>query len=241
MPTPTKGPRLGGTPAHERIILGNLSSQLFEHGKVTTTEAKAKRVRPLAEKLITKAKRGDLHNRRLVAKTITDKGVLHKLFTEIAPTMADRDGGYTRITKIGNRKGDNAPMAIIEILTETVEESRAAKAKVAKAAAAPKKAEAKPAKAAKAEEAKAEPKIATLVDAPADETVAEAKTEYANSFRGAEAPEGFDIKGNEDSMKYHTPESPYYGATIAEIWFKTVEDAEAAGFTPTKAEAKDAE
>ena len=236
MPTPTKGPRLGGTPAHERIILGNLSSQLFEHGKVTTTEAKAKRVRPLAEKLITKAKRGDLHNRRLVAKTITDKGVLHKLFTEIAPTMADRDGGYTRITKIGNRKGDNAPMAIIEILTETVEESRAAKAKVAKAAAAPKKAEAKPAKA-----AKAEPKIATLVDAPADETVAEAKTEYANSFRGAEAPEGFDIKGNEDSMKYHTPESPYYDATIAEIWFKTVEDAEAAGFTPTKAEAKDAE
>ncbi|MGL5407040.1 MAG: 50S ribosomal protein L17 [Propionibacteriaceae bacterium] len=253
MPTPTKGPRLGGTPAHERIILGNLSSQLFEHGKVTTTEAKAKRVRPLAEKLITKAKRGDLHNRRLVAKTITDKGVLHKLFTEIAPTMADRDGGYTRITKIGNRKGDNAPMAIIEILTETVEESRAAKAKVAKAAAAPKKADAKPAKSAKAdkaakdevkaveadkaEEAKAEPKIATLVDASADE----AKTEYANSFRGAEAPEGFDIKGNEDSMKYHTPESPYYNATIAEIWFKTVEDAEAAGFTPTKAEAKDAE
>ena len=129
MPKPTKGPRLGGSPAHERIILANLASQLFEHGRITTTEAKAKRVRPLAEKLITKAKRGDLHNRRIVLKTITDKGVVHVLFTEIAPKVADRDGGYTRITKIGNRQGDNAPMAVIEIVTESVEESRQAKAK----------------------------------------------------------------------------------------------------------------
>ena len=128
MPKPTKGPRLGGSPAHERIILANLASQLFEHGRITTTEAKAKRVRPLAEKLITKAKRGDLHSRRVVLRTITDKGVVHVLFTEIAPKMAERDGGYTRITKIGNRQGDNAPMAVIEIVSETVEESRKAKA-----------------------------------------------------------------------------------------------------------------
>ena len=120
MPTPTKGPRLGGSPSHERIILANLASQLFENGAIVTTEAKAKRVRPLAEKLITKAKRGDLHNRRIVLKTITDPSVVHVLFTEIAPVMEGRDGGYTRITKIGNRKGDNAPMAKIEILTDKV-------------------------------------------------------------------------------------------------------------------------
>lgn len=120
MPKPTKGPRLGGSPAHERIILANLASQLFEHGKITTTEARAKRVQPLAERLITKAKRGDLHARRLAGQVIGDKGVLHVLFTEIAPAVADRDGGYTRITKIGNRKGDNAPMAVIELVTESV-------------------------------------------------------------------------------------------------------------------------
>ena len=120
MPKPTKGPRLGGSPAHERIILANLASQLFEHGKITTTEARAKRVQPLAEKLITKAKRGDLHARRLAGQVISDKGVLHVLFTEIAPAVAERDGGYTRITKIGNRKGDNAPMAVIELVTEPV-------------------------------------------------------------------------------------------------------------------------
>ena len=120
MPKPTKGNRLGGSLAHERIILDNLASQLFEHGRITTTETRAKRVRPLAEKLITKAKRGDLHARRLAATHIRDKGVLHVLFTEIGPSMADRDGGYTRITKIGPRKGDNAPMAIIEVLTEPV-------------------------------------------------------------------------------------------------------------------------
>ncbi|WP_040157791.1 50S ribosomal protein L17 [Nigerium massiliense] len=129
MPKPTKGPRLGGSPAHQRIILNNLASQLFEHGRITTTVTKARRVQPLAEQLITKAKRGDLHNRRLVLAKIGDKSVVHTLFTEIAPKLADREGGYTRITKIGNRQGDNAPMAVIEIVTETVEESRAAKAK----------------------------------------------------------------------------------------------------------------
>jgi large subunit ribosomal protein L17 len=118
MPKPTKGARLGGSPAHERLILANLATSLFEHGRITTTEAKARRVRPFAEKLITKAKKGDLHNRRLVAEVIRDKSVVHSLFTEIAPAFAERPGGYTRITKIGPRKGDNAPMAVIELVSE---------------------------------------------------------------------------------------------------------------------------
>jgi large subunit ribosomal protein L17 len=129
MPTPTKGARLGGSAAHQKIILANLATQLFEHRKITTTEAKARRLRPLAEKLITKAKRGDIHSRRLVLTTVKDKGVVHVLFTEIAPTFAEREGGYTRITKIGPRKGDNAPMAVIELVTESVEDSRKTNAK----------------------------------------------------------------------------------------------------------------
>ena len=120
MPTPTKGPRLGGGPAHERLILANLATSLFEHDSITTTEAKAKRLRPLAERLITFAKRGDLHSRRRVMTVIRDKGVVHRLFVEIAPDMAERNGGYTRITKIGARKGDNAPMAVIELVREPV-------------------------------------------------------------------------------------------------------------------------
>jgi large subunit ribosomal protein L17 len=134
MPQPAKGARLGGSPAHERIILANLASQLFEHGKIVTTEAKAKRLRPVAEKLITKAKRGDIHARREVLKTVRDKGVVHVLFTEIAPTFEGRPGGYTRITKVGPRKGDNAPMALIELVTEPV---AARTSTVAPAAAAP--------------------------------------------------------------------------------------------------------
>ena len=131
MPAPTKGARLGGSPAHQRLIMANLATQLFEHGRIVTTEAKAKRLRPLAEKLITKAKRGDIHSRRLVLMTVRDKGVVHTLFTEIAPSLADREGGYTRITKVGPRKGDNAPMALIELVQESVEDSRKANAKVA--------------------------------------------------------------------------------------------------------------
>jgi large subunit ribosomal protein L17 len=131
MPTPTKGARLGGSPSHERIILANLATQLFEHGRIVTTEAKAKRLRPLAERLITKAKRGDIHSRRQVLTTVRDKGVVHVLFTEIAPTFTDREGGYTRITKVSPRKGDNAPMAMIELVTESIEDSRKNKAKVA--------------------------------------------------------------------------------------------------------------
>jgi large subunit ribosomal protein L17 len=118
MPTPKKGPRLGGSPSHQRLILSNLASQLFEHGRITTTETRARTLRPYAEKLITKAKKGDLHNRREVLKTIRDKSVVHTLFTEIAPTFSERPGGYTRITKLGPRKGDNAPMAVIELVTE---------------------------------------------------------------------------------------------------------------------------
>jgi large subunit ribosomal protein L17 len=125
MPTPTKGPRLGGGPAHERLILANLATSLFEHDQITTTEAKAKRLRPLAERLVTFAKRGDLHARRRVLTVVRDKGVVHRLFTEIAPDMTERQGGYTRITKIGNRKGDNAPMAVIELVREALSPKKA--------------------------------------------------------------------------------------------------------------------
>jgi large subunit ribosomal protein L17 len=118
MPTPTKGRRLGGSPAHERMILANLATSLFEHGRITTTEAKARRLRPFAERIISKAKRGDLHNRREVLKTIRNKDVLHKLFAEIGPFFADRPGGYTRITKTMPRKGDNARMAVIALVAE---------------------------------------------------------------------------------------------------------------------------
>jgi large subunit ribosomal protein L17 len=118
MPTPTKGPRLGGSAAHQRHILANLATALFEHGKITTTEAKARRLRPFAERLITFAKRGDLHARREVLTVVTDQGVVHTLFTEIGPSFAERDGGYTRITKVGPRKGDNAPLAVIELVRE---------------------------------------------------------------------------------------------------------------------------
>ena len=121
MPTPTKGPRLGGGPAHERLILANLATALFEHGRITTTEAKARRLRPLAERLITFAKRGDLHARRRVMTVVRDKSVVHELFTRIGPDYATRPGGYTRITKIGPRKGDNAPMAVIELVEPSAE------------------------------------------------------------------------------------------------------------------------
>src|ERR1700761_3765390 len=120
MPTPTKGPRLGGSSAHQRHILSNLATALFEHGRITTTEAKARRLRPVAERLITFAKRGDLHARRQVLTVVSDKGIVHSLFTEIGPGFAERNGGYTRITKIGPRKGDNAPMAVIELVQEEV-------------------------------------------------------------------------------------------------------------------------
>jgi len=120
MPAPTKGPRLGGGPAHERLLLNNLAAQLFEHKRITTTETKAKRLRPVAERLVTFAKRGDLAARRRVLQQITNKGVVHELFANIAPLVAERNGGYTRITKLGYRKGDNAPMAVIELVLDPV-------------------------------------------------------------------------------------------------------------------------
>jgi len=120
MPTPTKGPRLGGGPAHERLMLNNMATSLFKHKRIVTTETKAKRLRPIAERLVTFAKRGDLHARRRVMQQILDKGVVHELFVEIAPLVAERQGGYTRITKLGYRKGDNAPMAVIELVLEAV-------------------------------------------------------------------------------------------------------------------------
>src|SRR5215207_10183884 len=182
MPSPTKGARLGGSPAHERIILANLASQLFEHGRIVTTEAKARRLRPLAEKLITKARRGDIHSRRLVLTTVKDKSVVHTLFTEIAPTFADRDGGYTRITKVGPRKGDNAPMAVIELVTESVEDSRKANAKsVRPAKKAPAKKAARSAAPASAAPAAADEPVPAAADEPvpaaADEAVPAAADE----------------------------------------------------------------
>jgi large subunit ribosomal protein L17 len=138
MPQPSKGPRLGGGPAHERLLLANLAAALFTHKSITTTETKAKRLRPVAERLVTFAKRGDLHARRRVLGVIRDKQVVHELFTEIAPLVAEREGGYTRITKIGNRKGDNAPMAVIELVLEPVSKKPASSKKSAARAETPK-------------------------------------------------------------------------------------------------------
>jgi large subunit ribosomal protein L17 len=192
MPTPKKGARLGGSPSHQRLILANLATALFEHGKITTTEAKARTLRPLAEKLITKAKKGDLHNRREVLKTVRDKSVVHTLFTEIAPTFAERPGGYTRITKIGPRKGDNAPMAVIELVTESYTPSapKPKKEKAAPAAKVEKPAEEAPAEVVAEDEAGEEQVLAT--EATEVETAeAEAVTEEAPEAEETteEAPE----------------------------------------------------
>ena len=179
MAAPTKGPRLGGGPSHERLLLRNMATSLFKHGKITTTETKAKRLRPLAERLVTFAKRGDLHARRRVMTMITDKSVVHSLFTDIAPQVADRQGGYTRITKLGFRKGDNAPLALIELVLEPVNPKAVTKkpklentVKASAVAAAP-----------VVEEAIAEEVVA---DVPA-ETV-EAAAEVAAEAPAAEAP-----------------------------------------------------
>jgi large subunit ribosomal protein L17 len=257
MPKPKKGPRLGGSPAHQRLIVSNLATQLFEHGRITTTEAKARVLRPVAEKLINKAKRGDLHNRREVLKTVRNKGVVHVLFTEIAPTFAERPGGYTRITKIGPRKGDNAPMAVIELVTEAYEpkaaqaDRKSAAKKTAAKKAAPAKVAEVPADEAPAEETET---VADPVEASAEAVDLEPATEvegvdedvfdeteggFAGKYAGShvpledesQAPEGFPIKGNEDSMKFHEPDSQWFEQTVAEVWFDSVESAEAAGFT----------
>jgi large subunit ribosomal protein L17 len=201
MPSPTKGPRLGGSPAHERLMLANLATALFEHGRITTTEAKAKRVRPLAERLITFAKRGDLASRRRVMTVIRDKSVVHELFTEIAPTYDNRDGGYTRITKIGPRKGDNAPMAVIELVEPLSE------AVVAEASGATKRA-------AKERLEKAETggpvAAAAAADVVADEVVegAEAEVEAveAKADEVVEAVEA-EVEGHEDAAEEASEEA----------------------------------
>jgi large subunit ribosomal protein L17 len=181
MPAPSKGARLGGGPAHERLLLANLATALFQHGRITTTEAKAKRLRPLAERLVTFAKRGDLHARRRVLAIVRDKGVVHTLFTEIAPRYENRHGGYTRIVKIEPRKGDNAPMAVIELVEQmsAAAEAEGATKRAAKQAAAAKKAEAAAAEAA----AKAAPTpvvedaVAEAVEAAGEDSIAEAVAE----------------------------------------------------------------
>ena len=197
MPTPKKGPRLGGSPAHQRLILSNLATALFEHGRITTTEAKARTLRPYAEKLITKAKKGDLHNRREVLKTIRDKGVVHHLFTEIGPTFAERPGGYTRITKIAPRKGDNAPMAVIELVTEEYTPSAPkAKKKVEKKAPAPAPAA--------TEEAEVEETVAE--DVVVEDAVEETPTELAEEA----SPEGSVVaeeQPTEDEAPAEEPEA----------------------------------
>ena len=184
MPTPTKGRRLGGRSAHQRHIMANLATALFEHGKITTTEAKARRLRPYAERLITFAKRGDLHARREVLTVVTDKDVVHVLFTDIGPRFATRQGGYTRITKIGPRKGDNAPLAVIELVEEeaTAAPSRRRRARRAPARTSrPKAEEAAPAEAAEEQDAAAEH------EAAAEEHEAAAEYEAAEDDADAEA------------------------------------------------------
>ncbi|RZT88357.1 large subunit ribosomal protein L17 [Pseudonocardia sediminis] len=289
MPQPTKGARLGGSAAHQRLILANLATSLFQHGRITTTEAKARRLRPYAERIITKAKVGDLHNRREIMKLIRDKDVVQRLCTEIGPFFADRSGGYTRITKVMPRKGDNAAMAVIELIQSKTVADEADRARrsagsrgaapaatsapadttdadadesaTAAAEAADEAAEKALDAAVEAEEAAPGSDVADrAVDAAvAAEEAADATSEAAEESGStedapygagshapledkSEAPAGFPVKGNEDSKIYHVPESGHYARTIAEVWFATPGDAEAAGFRPPNAnEATDAD
>jgi large subunit ribosomal protein L17 len=260
MPTPTKGPRLGGGPAHERLLLANLATQLFAHRRITTTEAKAKRVRPLAERLITFAKRGDLASRRRVLTVVRDKAVVHELFTEIAPVLAERNGGYTRITKIGNRKGDNAPMAVIELVLEPLSPKQATVRDAERATRKAAGPQVEPDVSSGAYEDESQVVAGETADETADETAGETADETAGdtadveesastqespygpdsaaALESGQAPEGYAIKGNADSMKYHGPDSQWYDQTVAEVWFRTEEAAEAAGFTRAGAPAE---
>jgi large subunit ribosomal protein L17 len=231
-------------------MLANLATSLFEHGRITTTQAKARRLRPLAERLITKAKRGDLHNRRQALKMIQNKDVLHKLFAEIGPHFADRSGGYLRITKTMPRKGDNAPMAVIELVQEKTVTSEAERARGTKFAKDAKTSEPKAAETAAAEaavESSTEPVDTASADTASADTVddtaentteTEAATDETHPYGdGSHAaledgsqPEGFPIKGKLSSKLYHVPDTSHYERTVPEVWFATAEDAEAAGF-----------
>jgi large subunit ribosomal protein L17 len=226
MPTPTKGHRLGGSPAHQRHMMANLATALFEHGKITTTEARARRLRPLAERLITFAKRGDLHARRKVLTVVKDKAVVHNLFADIGPGFASRDGGYTRITKIGPRKGDNAPLAVIELVREEATASpRRRRARRAQPPAAPAQAGRQAAADAAAAET-AEPEVSDAV-----ETEPEVADDAAEAgVADAAGPEG-------DVADAAGPEADDAGAATADA-----EDAEDAGpVAEDETEAGDAE
>jgi large subunit ribosomal protein L17 len=231
MPTPTKGARLGGGPAHERLILSNLATSLFEHGRITTTEAKARRLRPYAERLITKARRGDLHSRRQAATLVRNKGVLHTLFAEIGPRFAEREGGYLRIIKLGPRKGDGAPLVVVE-LVEAELPTRPAKKSAAKRSTAK----------------KAAPAPAAEESVPADEGAAsdeDSAPSYGPDSHAAtednSVPDGYPVKGNANSNKYHDVDSPWYDRTDAEVYFTTAEAAEAAGFERAGGEPADSD
>ncbi|GAB3486453.1 large subunit ribosomal protein L17 [Amycolatopsis cihanbeyliensis] len=247
MPTPTKGARLGGSPAHERLMLANLATSLFEHGRITTTETKARRMRPLAERLITKAKRGDLHNRRQIQRVIRNKDVVHKLMAEIGPFFEDRNGGYTRITKTLPRKGDNAPMAVIELVSEktaAAEAEAARKTKFAKDAPKQDTETATDASGTTAVEVPAEAIEAATTEA--SEVEESASTEDAPYGEGSNAPlddgsqpEGFPVKGSEDTKVYYALDSADYEQAIADVWFASAEAAEAAGFEASQATSED--
>jgi large subunit ribosomal protein L17 len=249
MPTPTKGPRLGGSPAHERLILANLATSLFSHGRITTTEAKAKRLRPLAERLITFAKRGDLHARRRVLTVVRDRDVVHKLFADIGPQFSERPGGYTRIVKVGNRKGDNAPMAVIELVEgQTIAQQAVGEAEQARGTRFARRRGKTDAVEALSGDTADETDETTEDEPAAEATVSDLEVSEDPSAAGpygdgsaepkadGSAPDGFPVKGNKDSMKYHTEDSPYYGRTVAEVYFASAEAAEAAGFEATAAE-----
>jgi len=212
MPTPTKGPRLGGGPAHERLMLNNMATSLFKHGKIITTETRAKRLRPIAERLVTFAKRGDLASRRRVMQQILDKGVVHQLFAEIAPQVQDRPGGYTRIVKLGYRKGDNAPMAMIELVLDPVTpKPKANKVKLTNNVATTAPAEEPAAEAVEEQaEAVAEEAAAEAVsDAPAEEPAAEAVEEQAEAVAEEAAAEAVsDAPAEEAPAEEAAPEEP---------------------------------
>ncbi|MBJ8347485.1 50S ribosomal protein L17 [Antrihabitans sp. YC2-6] len=237
MPKPTKGRRLGGSASHQKAILANLATALFEHDRITTTESKAKRLRPYAEKLVTHAKAGTLAHRREVLKDIRNKDVVHKLFAEIGPSFADRNGGYTRIIKTIPRKGDNAPMAIIELVQEKTVSSEASRA--TRVAASKKTTETPDNVVAQVAASATDAEVANA------DAVAEGVTDESSALSAAETaapegshapledgsqPEGFPIKGNADSMLYHVPDTRFYNSIVAEIWFATAEAAEAAGY-----------
>ncbi|MDQ1615073.1 MAG: large subunit ribosomal protein [Actinomycetota bacterium] len=222
MPTPAKGPRLGGGPAHERLMLANLATALFEHGKITTTVAKAKRLRPLAERMITFAKRGDLHSRRRVLTVVRDKGVVHELFTEIGPRYENRQGGYTRITKIGPRKGDNAPMAVIEL----VEAVTAAAATVSEAEGATRSA----AKKSTTKKTTAKKATAKKVAAGADDAAAAADLAEEAAQEAAEDAAAGDIEGADEAA-----------ADAREVADEAAEVADASGDPDAEKAAGDAE